>query len=120
MSDRNGRENRGNTKDRAARRANILRHWGNGATCECVWCDRILMDYGADEASGDRPADHVTVDHIVTHSAGGTYRMPNLVPSCYPCNNERDEMPFDTFAALKERNAAALKAHAASYRRRSR
>ena len=120
MSERTGRENRGNSKDRAARRANILRHWGNGATVACVWCDRILIDHGADAASGDRPVDHVTVDHIICHSAGGSYRMTNLVPSCYPCNNERDDTPFEAFAARKGRDAAALIAHATSYRRQGR
>lgn len=120
MTERSGRENRGNTKDRAARRANLLRHWGNGATAACVWCDRILIDHGADAASGDRPVDHITADHIVCHNAGGSYRMTNLVPACYPCNNRRDEMPFEEFAALTGRDAEALRRHAESYRRQGR
>lgn len=114
----NDRWNKGNTSDRAARRANLLRHWGNGTSCACVWCGLTLVDRGA-AASGAGLADHLTVDHIVTHNDGGRYVVKNLVPACTRCNKSRGATPFEDYAAARGVDAAALRAHAAAYRRRS-
>lgn len=109
------RWNKGNTADRAARRANLLRHWGNGTECACVWCGRTLVDMGA-EASGAGHDDHVTADHILCHSEGGRYIMTNLVPACSTCNKSRGATPFDIYAARRGLDSEALRAHAASYK----
>lgn len=111
------RWNKGNTADRAARRRNLLRHWGDGTACECVWCGRTLTDMGT-AASGAGHDDHVTADHVVCHTDGGKYTMTNLVPACTTCNKSRGATPFATYAARRGVDAAALIAHAASYRPR--
>ena len=74
----NDRWNKGNTTDRRNRRSNLLRHWGDGTVCLCVWCDSHLRDRGV-AASGAGLPDHITVDHIVCHTDGGTYKIQNLV-----------------------------------------
>lgn len=111
------RWNKGNTADRARRIANLLRHWGNGTTCECVWCGRTLSNL-SHLASGAGHPDHVTADHILTHSEGGRYVLSNLVPACTTCNKSRGATPFDIYAARRGVDAATLRAHAAAYRPR--
>lgn len=111
------RWNKGNAADRARRVANLLRWWGDGTTCECVWCGRTLRNL-AHLASGAGHPDHVTADHIVTHSEGGRYVMTNLVPACTTCNKSRGATPFNTYAIRRGVDAAALIAHAAAYRAR--
>lgn len=73
---------RGNSRDRAARRAWILSpaagFGGNGATVPCVHCHKIVT------------ADLMHVDRIVP---GGTYRRNNIQPSCAKCNHDRCNNP---------------------------
>lgn len=114
----NDRWNKGNTYDRRARKGNLLRHWGDGTTCACVWCGRQLVDRG-EAASGAGLPDHITVDHIVCHTDGGRYTLKNLVPACDRCNKSRGATTFDRWAAHVGRNADAIREHAASYRKRS-
>lgn len=71
---RAGGEKRGNSKDRAARRAWMLRTWGDGIKCPCVHCAAVLDDRT------------VEADRIVP---GGSYRRDNVQPACRTCNLSR-------------------------------
>lgn len=70
---------RGNSVDRARRRAYLLKAYesdeGEG-TCRCYRCGGLL-----DSVS-------VTVDRIVPGCQGGTYRRNNIRPACRTCNSE--------------------------------
>jgi 5-methylcytosine-specific restriction endonuclease McrA len=70
------RDARGNTRDRAARRAFLLREFGDGVTAPCYRCRTSLTDTT------------VTVDRIVPGVAGGRYVRTNIRPACGPCNSE--------------------------------
>jgi hypothetical protein len=67
---------RGNTQDREARRAYLLRVYestvGPG-TCRCYRCGLVLT------------VATVTVDRIIPGARGGTYRRNNIRPSCAEC-----------------------------------
>lgn len=67
---------RGNTRDRAARRAFLLAKFGNGVTAPCYRCEITL-----DDAT-------ITVDRIVPGARGGRYVRANIRPACAPCNSE--------------------------------
>lgn len=82
---RAGGEKRGNSKDRAARKAWMLATFGDGSTCPCVHCG-ATVDY-----------DTVTADRV---EAGGTYARHNVQPSCLPCNQSRSNKPMSVFASL--------------------
>lgn len=71
---RAGGEKRGNSRDRAARRAWMLRTWGDGVKCPCVHCGAMLDD------------STVEADRIV---CGGSYRRDNVQPACRSCNSAR-------------------------------
>ena len=114
---RAGGDSRGNSKDRAARRRNLLRHWGNGTTCECVYCGTTLRDNSGD-GGGRAGNDHVEADKILTREENGRYIMQNLVPSCHDCNQKRNDRTFVEWCEMVGVNADALLAHAAAYRRR--
>lgn len=113
---RAGGERRGNTRDRAARRANLLRHWGDGETCVCVYCGRTLRNHSADmlRDGGAMPTDHVEADKILPHESGPGYRMANLIPGCRGCNLSRSDRPLAEVVGADR--AAILIAHAATYR----
>jgi len=116
---RAGGERRGNSKDRAARRRNLIRHWGNGSTVECAICGMELFDHPREAfANGVGPADHVEADKIVPHEDGPGYRMSNVYPSCRGCNSARSDRPLADFIGPEA--AAAIIAHAAAYRRAAR
>jgi 5-methylcytosine-specific restriction endonuclease McrA len=72
------RNERGNTRDREARRAYLLRVYesdeGTG-TCRCYRCGKLLWDYT------------VTVDRIIPGARGGGYRRNNIRPACSTCNS---------------------------------
>lgn len=69
------RNARGNTKDRAARRAFLLTKFGDGETCPCYRC-AIVLDNST-----------VTADRIVPGIRGGRYTRDNIRPACGPCNS---------------------------------
>ncbi len=71
----------GNTGDRAKRRAALLKEFGDGTHCPCIYCGTKLGPEGA----------QLEQDKIVTTGQGGRYRLPNLVPSCGPCNKKRSD-----------------------------
>jgi hypothetical protein len=69
---------RGNTRDREARRAYLLRVYESSAgpgTCRCYRCGLVLTFAT------------VTVDRILPGVAGGTYRRNNIRPACSTCNS---------------------------------
>ena len=73
------RDDRGNTADRAARRAYLLRAFGDGTTARCYRfdvCGAVLDD------------STITVDRVVPGRDGGRYTRDNIRPACGPCNSE--------------------------------
>lgn len=70
------RNARGSSYDRAARRAFLLRHYGDGTRCRCYRCGLVLTDAT------------VTADRIVPGCEGGRYTRDNIQPACGPCNSE--------------------------------
>lgn len=93
------RNRRGNSRDREARRAYLLRTFEADVPgyCRCYRCGRLLHP-DADKASMVAP-DYVsnvgfayvvllTVDRIVPGANGGTYRRSNIRPACGWCNSE--------------------------------
>lgn len=85
---RAGGEKRGNSYDRARRRAWMLSQpkWnGDGVTCECVHCHSTLTDAT------------VEADRIIPGSLGGTYRRDNIQPACRSCNLARSDDPSWVF-----------------------
>jgi 5-methylcytosine-specific restriction endonuclease McrA len=75
---------RGNSKDRAASRARLLKEFGDGTTCPCIYCGLKLDDTS------------VTRDKIYTARQGGRYRHDNLVPACLACNKSRGDTPWES------------------------
>lgn len=70
---------RGNSKDRAARRAYLLREFQSDqgpGTCRCYRCGEVLVDAT------------LTVDRIVPGCLGGKYTRSNIRPACSHCNSE--------------------------------
>ncbi len=70
------RDDRGNTRDRAARRAYLLRTFGDGTTAPCYRCHAPLTDAT------------ISVDRIVPGCRGGRYVRGNIRPACLHCNSE--------------------------------
>jgi hypothetical protein len=70
------RNARGNTVDRARRRAWLLETYGDGKRCRCHHCMCWLT------------AETITVDRIVPGCEGGRYTRDNIRPACGPCNSE--------------------------------
>jgi 5-methylcytosine-specific restriction endonuclease McrA len=66
---------RGNSYDRARRRAWLLERFGNGKTCPCAECGTKLT------------AKTITVDRIVPGIEGGRYVRGNIRPMCAACNS---------------------------------
>lgn len=97
-SNRRGGDLRGNSKDRARRVAKLLAEFGDGVTCPCVYCDKVL-----DSAT-------LTQDKIFTGDQGGRYIMANLLPACMECNRKRSDAVIDEFVAEAKAAIAAAEA----------
>lgn len=71
---------RGNSRDRAARRAYLLRTWESDLPghCRCYRCGMLLNNYWGT----------LTVDRIVPGALGGRYTRDNIRPACAGCNSE--------------------------------
>lgn len=70
---------RGNSKDRAARRRYLVRVYESDlgpGYCRCYRCGELL-----DEES-------LTVDRIIPGARGGRYTRNNIRPACAKCNSE--------------------------------
>lgn len=73
------RNQRGNTRDRAARKLWLLTAYESDmgpGLCRCYRCGELLT------------AREVTVDRIIPGARGGTYRRNNIRPACARCNSE--------------------------------
>lgn len=69
---------RGSSRDRAARRAFLLRVYESNrgpGTARCYRCGKILRD------------ETLTVDRIVPGCLGGRYIRTNIRPACERCNS---------------------------------
>lgn len=51
----------------------------------CVYCGKEI------------DIDHVTIDHIIPRSHGGSNRLANLTCSCMLCNGAKMDLPINTF-----------------------
>lgn len=72
------RNDRGSSRDRAARRRWLVEAWASDlgpGICRCYRCGVGLT------------ADTVTVDRIEPGCQGGTYRRSNIRPACATCNS---------------------------------
>ncbi len=69
-------DRRGNSRNRASRRAWLLITFGDGITAPCFRCGKPLN------------AVTLTVDRIVPGCEGGTYRRDNIRPACKPCQDQ--------------------------------
>ncbi len=49
---------------------------------------------------------HMTVEHIIPRSRGGTNQMQNLRPACHDCNNGRGDTYHPAEAEVRELLAA--------------
>lgn len=58
---------------------------------DCIYCGTKLNQENA------------TADHIIPISEGGNNCQVNLVVCCKGCNNERGNMDFKTYMAIKRR-----------------
>lgn len=82
MSTRRGTSNsnaRGNSVDRARRRAYLVRAYESNrgpGTCRCYRCGKVLTEQT------------VTVDRITPGVRGGRYVRSNIRPACARCNSE--------------------------------
>jgi SPP1 gp7 family putative phage head morphogenesis protein len=76
-------EIKGNSVDRRRRRKFLLKEFGNGHTCPCVYCGRRLTD------------STLTQDKIYTSREGGRYKHDNLVPACEGCNKARGDTHWE-------------------------
>jgi CRISPR/Cas system Type II protein with McrA/HNH and RuvC-like nuclease domain len=64
---------------------------------KCIYCDTNL----------DR--ENATADHIIPISKGGNNTQVNLVVCCKDCNNERGNLDFNEYLALKNKKYRKLK-----------
>lgn len=86
------RNERGNSKDRAARRAYLLKVYESDVpgTCRCYRCGVLLTEGGEllhEEGWEFLFSLTLTVDRIIPGNKGGTYRRSNIRPACPTCNS---------------------------------
>lgn len=67
-------DKRGNSYDRAARKAWMLKTFGDGFKCPCTHCGMYLSK------------ETLEADRIIP---GGSYRRSNIQPACGGCNKKR-------------------------------
>lgn len=83
------RNERGNTKDRAARRQYLLKAYASNVPgcCRCYRCGVLLSD--AEQLLAQiLGVEAITVDRIVPGVRGGRYVRSNIRPACADCNSE--------------------------------
>lgn len=77
MAVRRGTSNtsvRGSARDRRRRKCWLLSWFGDGISCPCYSCGKVLM------FSSLQP------DRIIPGAVGGTYARGNIRPACGDCN----------------------------------
>jgi SPP1 gp7 family putative phage head morphogenesis protein len=82
-ADRYESQIRGNSTDRANSRDRLLKEFGDGHHCPCIYCGLKLGK------------DTVTRDKIITARQGGRYKNENLVPACLACNQARGDTKWE-------------------------
>lgn len=95
---RAGGDLRGSAQARRRRTQKLLAEFGDGETCDCVYCGTVLT------------AATLTQDKIYPADLGGGYRYVNLLPACLKCNQKRSNASVREF--ITEANAAAEAARA--------
>lgn len=65
---------RGNAKQRRARKQWLLNTFGDGESAPCFECGTAVT------------FDTIFVDRIIPHEEGGTYRRDNIRPHCASCS----------------------------------
>ena len=61
------------SKQTKAKRKKLISKFGK----RCFWCHCKLSE------------NQLTIDHIIPISKGGSNNLENLLPACFPCNNNR-------------------------------
>ncbi len=69
----------------------------------CCFCARPTQL--PERPAGRQADDAATLEHIVPRGAGGSQSLRNCAVSCWKCNNERGDTPFDEFRARKAKGA---------------
>lgn len=83
---RAGGDDRGKSRDRRTQKYYLLRAYGNGQVCACMWCGLRLT------------IATVTEDRLIPGSSGGKYVRSNLGPACVVCNRSRGDVAFTVAA----------------------
>lgn len=69
---------------------------------QCQHCNRRVRIVKL-KAGERQPKDMATEDHVIPRSAGGSDDLANLLLACFPCNNDRGDMPIEAFRARREK-----------------
>lgn len=102
---------------RKAQKERAVKHWYSLGQRRCL-CGRQLV------YSGVNVKNRATLDHIVPQSNGGTWRLENLMLTCYDCNQDRGNQRLSKWAKkrgfpklswVKEKEKSAYKALGKSY-----
>ena len=65
----------------------------------CAYCGRKIS------------FDDMSIDHLLAVSKGGTDDVDNLIPCCYLCNHQKDNMSVEEFRAYLEDITSTLDDH---------
>lgn len=60
----------------------------------CVYCGKL--------------AERLTLDHLISRSAGGTHATENLLTACMDCNRRRGNTPIAEYVATRPELAVAI------------
>jgi hypothetical protein len=72
----------------------VFEKWGR----HCAYCDK---EHGP-----------LNLDHVISKARGGSNRVSNLVPSCIPCNEQKDQQDVRIFLAKDPVRLARIQAGA--------
>lgn len=86
-SKRQGGDDRPGSQRRKKLRADLLTEFGDGTTCPCLNCGRVL------------DITTVSMDRIIPGADNGRYNIENLIPMDYDCNRARSDSDFDEMAS---------------------
>jgi hypothetical protein len=86
-SKRQGGDDRPGSVRRKKLRQDLLTEFGDGETCPCLNCGRVL------------DITTVSMDRIIPGADNGRYVPKNLIPMDYDCNRARSDTDFEEMAA---------------------
>jgi hypothetical protein len=86
-SKRQGGDDRPGSQRRKKLRQDLLTEFGDGTTCPCLNCGRVL------------DVTTVSMDRIIPGADNGRYNIENLIPMDYDCNRARSDSDFDEMAS---------------------